>query len=93
MPWAPLGPRAELEDTEGTQTQALVTVHDHTCMIIHNRCRTGPGTLALGGQTEGPLSEQGPGMLALPLWLTECLQLTPSGEVGPACQGQGHTGQ
>ena len=65
MPWAPLGPRAELEDTEGTQTQALVTVHDHTCMIIHNRCRTGPGTLALGGQTEGPLSEQGPGMCGI----------------------------
>ena len=25
-----LGPRAELEDTEGTQTQALETMHNHT---------------------------------------------------------------
>lgn len=91
MPWAPLvnsDPGLSLRTRRARRHKPW-----KPCMIIHDRCRTGTGTSALGGQTGGPLSGQGPGMLTLPLWLTECLQLTPPGEVGSACQGWGHRGQ
>ena len=38
-----LGPRAELEDTEGTQTQALETMHDHTRQMQNRAWDLGSG--------------------------------------------------